>query len=142
MAKNVKQSGRAVSMPAGLLLGAIISIVWTILGAMGLAKMIDNETLGENMVGYGAVIILISAAFIGALVADRRIKHRHILVCGISAGIYYLLLLSITALFFGGQYKGMGVTGLLVLAGSTAALLLGKGKGSGKKKKSYKNHHR
>jgi hypothetical protein len=37
---------------------------------------------------------------------------------------YYLTLLAMTALFFGGQYQGMGVTLGLVLAGAGTATLL------------------
>ena len=37
----------------------------------------------------------------------------------------YLLLLSIAALFFGGQYEGMGVTAFVILGGCLAVVLLG-----------------
>jgi dolichol kinase len=46
-------------------------------------------------------------------------------VCLISGMIYFCVLLSITALCFGGQYQGIGVTGLVVLCGSCCAGLMG-----------------
>ena len=36
-------------------------------------------------------------------------------MCLAAGGGYYLCLLAITALFFGGQYQGVGVTALMVL---------------------------
>ena len=51
--------------------------------------------------------------------------------------VYFVTLLAITALFFGGQYEAVGVTGLLVFGASTAVGLLktqGGKLGSGKKK--------
>ena len=127
-----------MSMPAGLAIGAAISIGWTILWAAVLAKLIDTEALDENAVGYGAMLILLTASFIGALLSGGRIKRQRVLVSMASGGIYYLVLIGITALFFGGQYTGMGVTALLVLAGSTCAMLLAAGERGGKKRKPIK----
>lgn len=141
MVKNKKSTGRAMSMPGGLAMGVGIGMVWTLAAAIVLAKMIDNEIIKEASIGYGAVVILITASFIAAFIACKRIKRQRAMVCGLAACLYYCILLAITALFFGGQYTGMGVTGLVILAGSTAAMFLGKGEGSGRKRKGHKIPH-
>jgi hypothetical protein len=41
-----------------------------------------------------------------------------------------LMLVALTALFFGGQYTGIWVTMLLILGGSGTTALLGMGKGN------------
>jgi hypothetical protein len=63
------------------------------------------------------IVILLSAA-LGAFVAQQLVKHRKIVVCLASGAVYYVLLMATTALFFGGQYQGMGVTFGMVLAGT------------------------
>ncbi len=137
MVMNRKVTGRAMSMPVGIAVGMAVSLLVTLAGALVLGWLIDNETMGINSIGYGAMIILLSASFLGALTAKTRIKHRALVVCLISGAGYYLSLLAITALFFGGQYQGMGVTFGLVLAGAVTAGLL-----SIKKKKSITKGYR
>lgn len=125
MVANRKVTGTAKSMPGGLALGWAISFGFTILGAMVFASLISKELLREDMIGYCAMVILLVASMLGAAVSVGAIKRRRAYVCGLSGMIYYATLLSMTALFFGGQYQGMGVTALLVLAGVGMVLLLG-----------------
>ena len=137
MAMNRKVSGTATSVPAGLAIGAGISMGITILLAMIAATMADREILAEQSIGYAAMIILLAASIAGAAIAVGKIKRQKLLVCLASGGIYYLMLLSITALFFGGQYTGMGVTGLVILGGCGTVVLAGMGQGGrqGRKRK-------
>lgn len=124
MVINQKVTGRAMSMPAGIAVGILVSLFITLAGAFLLGWLIDRETMTVNNIGYGSMVILLSASALGAMVAKNRIKHRALVVCLLSGTGYYLALLSITALFFGGQFQGMGVTLALVLAGAGGAGLL------------------
>jgi hypothetical protein len=137
MGMNQKVTGRAMSMPAGIALGIVISLTVTLIGAFLLGWLIDNQTLEVNSIGYGSMVILLSASALGSLAAKSLIKHRLLVVCLISGTGYYLSLLAITALFFGGRYQGMGVTLVMVLAGAGTAGLL-----SMKKKKSITKGYR
>lgn len=131
---NRKPTGRAMSMPGGLALGAGVSLVLTILLEVALTWMVMNGKLAMEMVGYGIMVQLLATSWLGAAVAMHRIKHRKMLVCMLSGLIYLLTLLCITAMFFGGQYEGIPVTALLVLGGSLAAGLVGAGKRGGGRK--------
>ena len=136
MVMNQKPSGRASSMPMGVLTGLAVSLSVTILLAAISAKLIDIQWIGEKDIGYCAMVILIAAPFAGAKSAQKRIKRQQLMVCGISAGLYFLMLLGITALFFGGQYEAVSVTLLLILAGAALTLLTGNGKHrAGKRRK-------
>lgn len=138
MVSNQKVTGKAMSLPAGLALGGIISLSVTILGAVIAGKMIDGEVMAQNAVGYAAMVILLLAALLGAVTASGNIKRQKMAVCIGSGVVYYGTLLAITALFFGGQYQGMGVTALMILAGCGLAILYevkAEGKGSRKRKK-------
>lgn len=125
MILSKKPTGRASSMPAGLAMGGLCSLAVTFVGASILAKLIDGNTLPESSIGYGIMVILILASFFGAMLAFHKIKRQRAVVCMASGVILYLVLLGMTALFFGGQYSGVGVTALLILCGSGLAVLLG-----------------
>lgn len=134
MTANKKVTGKASSIPGGLASGGIVSIAITVAGAMGAAWLIGNEKLQENQIGYCSMFILLASSFLGAKTAAAKIKHRILYMSILSGVIYYAVLLAITAIFFGGQYQAMGVTGLLVLAGSACgALISPKGKRGGRK---------
>ena len=133
MMVNTRPTGRAMTLPGGLAVGLGVSVFVTIAATLILTKLVIGERMQMQNIGYGILILLIAASFLGAMVAQGRVKHRRLLVCILSGVVYYCVLLGSTALFFGGQYSAVGVTGLLVLAGSGAAALLEAGKGSGRK---------
>lgn len=141
MVVDKKPTGRASSMPGGLAIGAAISLVVTILLAAMLAKLIEGQTIAEENMGYGVMVILLAASFLGAMASYGKIKRQRVIVCLLSGALYFGILLSITALFFGGQYEAVGVTGLLVLCGSGAAALLGlHGNSKGRRRKIKVGH--
>ena len=138
MVVNRKPTGRAMSIPAGLAVGGICSLSMTLLLTAVLAKLIETEAVGEENIGYGVMVILVLSAFIGALAAFGRVKRQRMLVCGASGLVYFGILMSMTALFFGGQYSSVGLTALLVILGCMAAGLLGLWQGRGGKRKKIK----
>ncbi len=135
MVANQKVSGRASSLPAGLALGGILSLLLTIILAVVTAKLVDVGSLPENNVGYAALLILLLASALGSAVAVGKIKRRRLLVCLASGAVYYGELLAMTALFFGGRYTGMGVTALVVSGGMGLVCLAGMRQGRGQRKR-------
>ena len=141
MAVN-RNTGRAMSLPAGLAVGAGCSLAMTLGLTAVLAKLVEAETIPVEKIGYGIMVLLVTSSFAGAMVSFGRIKRQRLLVCGVSGVIYFAVLMSVTALFFGGQYSAVGVTALLVLAGSAAAALLGLRQGRGAKRTKIRVPHR
>lgn len=125
MVVNQKVTGTASTMPGGLALGAAVSLLVTLFGSVLSAWLVARESIPESGIGYCAMVILLLAGIAGSAVAVERIKRRRMLVCMLSGGIYYACLLGMTALFFGGQYQGMGVTALMVFCGVMLVLLAG-----------------
>ena len=76
MAVNQKITGRTMSVPAGLAFGAVISMSVTILAAAVLAKLVDMETLAWESIGYGIMVLLMLASFLGASASYFRIKRQ------------------------------------------------------------------
>lgn len=125
MIATKKPTGRASSMGAGLAIGGLSGLIITLFGSAILAKLIDANVFSESSIGYGIMVILLLASFLGSLLAYGKIGRQRLLVCMTTGLIQFLLLLSMTALFFGGQYSGVGVTALLILCGSALAAFLG-----------------
>jgi len=137
MVTNQKGSGRAASIPVSTAFGVLAAVVWTWVTAMITAKMIEIESIDESMIGYCSMGILLTSGMIGSWIAYKKAKHHRIQVSALTAAGYYLSLLAITALFFDGQYTGMGVTALLIAGGSMAYALLGSGNRGSRNKKTY-----
>lgn len=119
-----QRSGRASSIPAGLGAGAVVSVLVTMVGTAVLAKLLDQETIRWEAVGYGILFMVMLSAMLGGITAMKKIKRQPGIVCLLSGFVYWGILLSITALFFGGQYEAVGVTLLLIAGGSGCAFLL------------------
>lgn len=142
MVVNQKVTGKSSSMPAGLAMGGLTSLVITLVLAAVIAKLVDSEALAEENIGYGTMLLLLAASSMGALVSVSKIKRQRLLVCLLSGTVYLGALLSITALFFGGQYEAVGVTALLVMGGSMVTGLLGLREKRGGKRQRIKIRHR
>lgn len=119
-----KTTGTASSIPVGLALGVFVSLLATFAGSALTAWMINNEMIGEESVGYAAIFILVIAAILGALVSVWRIKRLRLQMCMLTGALYFLSLLAITALFFGGQYQGVGTSAIAIVAGCTVVAFI------------------
>jgi putative membrane protein (TIGR04086 family) len=113
-----KATGRAMSLPVGIAAGGIVGYLLTLILSGLLAWLMHSERIALENIGYGSMIVILLSAALGAFAAQRLVKHRKIIVCIASGAVCYVLLLATTALFFGGQYQGMGVTFGMVLAGA------------------------
>ena len=122
-----KLTAKAMSIPAGLALGITVALAVTVIGSGAAAWLILRGILGEETSGYCAMAILLLASMAGAAVSAGTIQRLRAQMCLAAGGGYYLCLIAITALFFGGQYRGMGVTALMVLCGAVLVILLAPG---------------
>ena len=130
--KTKRTGGHTMTMPGGALFGAALAMAWTLMAAAFVGWLLHSERILESGIGYGSMGILLSASMLGAAVAQRKVQRQRLLAAAGAGGIYFLMLLGLTALFFGGQYTGFGVTALLVMGGSlVTALLAGRQKRGG-----------
>ena len=122
-----KNTGRASSIPAGLAWGIGAALAITVLGSGGAAWLVLGGRLPAEWIGYCAMVILALSSGCGAAVAISKIQRLRAQMGLAAGGLYYLCLVIATALFFGGQYRGMGVTALMVLCGCDVVILLSPG---------------
>ena len=139
---GTKQTGRAVSMPRGLLTGLMYAFLVILIGCLITAKLIDTEIIHQNQIGYAVMVILLTAAWTDGTVSYHRIKRQKLLVSILSGTCLYCLLLSITAVIFGGQYDGAGETALLILCGSLLSVILKPNRKTGRKVRKLKIQNR
>ena len=124
-------TGKTSSVPAGLAMGAGISMGITALGTVLLSVLMDREVVDWKGTGYLIMVMILAAAFSGASVAYARIRHQKLLICLMSGMLYFALLLMLTLLFFGGKFEALGETALLAAGGSMCAAMAGsRGKSS------------
>lgn len=135
MVRNKKVTGTSKSIPVGICIGTAVALMTTVIGTLISAWLISKEKIGEESIGYCAMIILLISSMLGSYTAQEAVKHKRVIMCAAAAAGYYVSLLAITAMFFGGQYQGMGVTALVVAAG-TGVIILSKlaGGESGRRK--------
>lgn len=131
--KNRTVRNTATSVPFGLAMGLAFSLIMTIVGAGITALLVHKEIIPESCIGYGSVVTLIISSIAGALLSVKKIKRLRLQISLASGACYYLLLLCMTALLFGGQYEGMGITALVVLGSCFAVAIVGLGGGQKKK---------
>ena len=127
MTINAKVTGTATTIPMGLTLAALVSLGITAALSALTAWLILGGALRENAVGYCAMGILLLSSAAGALTAINRIKRLRFQMGAASGAVYFICLIIITALFFGGIYDGVGVTALMILCGCGLVILLGNG---------------
>lgn len=121
MAIRKPQNGRATSTVRGLMTGLAVELIVTLTAAVILAKTIEKEILAWENIGYAIIPILIFASFIGAYTACQRIKRQKLIVSMLSGLLYWITLLCVTALFYGGKYEAVAVTAAFILAGCSIA---------------------
>lgn len=132
MRVNRKPTGTAVSIPKGLMLGALAAATVTLLGTFLAAWVIEKGFVKWENVGYAVLVILLLSSWTGAVIAVHKVKRQKIMISMASGCIYLCLLFISAAMFFGGQFSGVGETALVILCGSVLGIFTGN---SGKQKR-------
>ena len=117
------------TLAGSLALGAGMCMVVTLLLTAVSAALVSAGTLQESATGYIAMIILFLGALAGAAAGGSKRQEKRLYVCLLIAAVYLGMLLALTAAFFGGQYRGVGVASLVLLSGAFVGAMAGQGKG-------------
>ena len=122
-------------IPKAIATGTIVGVISTLIFAALGAYAMDAEIIGEGSYGYISIVTLFISSFVGAMIAIGVSKKKKLPVCLLVGGVYFLSLVSITALFYDGMYKGMGETMLVIAASVISVALLGLSAGNKAKSK-------
>lgn len=126
-------------MKGSFLYAALIGVGVCVFSALALCLLLSvlilKETVPEANTRVMVHGITAISSFIGAAVAVYIAGSKRLLVCIGTGAIYFLLLLSGTALCFGGQYGGILSALLMTLCGTGVAVLIGLRKGNSRHKR-------
>ncbi len=141
MVRNHKVTGTATPMALGLAIGVGTALLILGISAMVITWLALGERMPVSAIGYGVMVAHLLAVCIGGVIASNAIKHRKVFVCLIVGCVYFLCLIGCTAMFFGGQYQGMGVTALVIAGASgLTGLLMSRCNNDGNRRyKKYRN---
>jgi len=117
-------SGKAVSVPYGLGISLLMNILVTSIAILVLTALVGHKIIEWDYIGYYIMVMLLISSFLGAKAALLSIKTQPLLITGMAGILFWMYLLCITALFFGGNYSSVFETALLTIGGSITAALL------------------
>lgn len=124
MSTTKLQTGKASSIPGGLIAAASVSVMTTLILSAAIAYLLNKEIVTWSQSGYLIMAMLFLASFLGGKTAYSRIKRQRIVVALMSGLLFFGVLLAIAALFFGGQMDAVLETAGIIGAGcGTSALL-------------------
>lgn len=113
-----------MSVPGGLLTAGMISMGITVTISLIIANQLNTERITWEQAGYWIMGMLFLASFSGATSAYCTIKRQRLTVSVMSGTVYWVLLLCVTALFFGGNYEAVPETAAIIIAGSGCAAMV------------------
>lgn len=119
-----KAKGTATAIPIGVLWGAIISLLMTIISALMLTWLTLNGITDQEKLGYSIMVSILLATMIGSFVSSTLVKRRKLLICWVTGMAYYITLLEINALLLGRNFQGVIAEGLLITEGSLISGIL------------------
>lgn len=123
MTAGQRTQGKVRSVPVSMLLSVGGELPLMIILCWVLAKLIDTELIPETTLPYGVWGILLISSFTGAQIACKRVGKYKLLCCLLSGCVFMGSLLSMTALFFEGQYDAVGGTVSAILLGCLLGIL-------------------
>ena len=130
-----KDKGLPEALGFGLIAGAAVTLIGTGL----LAYLVGNGTVEIKSITPFCVVIQLLASALTGVVSYGIMKRQRILVCGLSALCYFVLLIGMVSLVFDGQYQSVGAGALAVMGGGVLSILPGFiQRGSGGKKVKFK----
>lgn len=139
MVRNHLATGRAMPMFLGIALGLIVAMGTMIVAAAVIAWLTLSGKMPLTALGYVIMVVHGIAVSLGGCAACGTIKRRKMMVCWIIGGGYLMCLIGCTALFFGGQYQGVPVAAIVILATSALAGWIAT-RGDNAKIKGYKKY--
>ena len=136
MVTGKKTFGKAKPMVVGLAVGVGAALLITLLFAVVVTQLVLGEKIGEGTIGYWTGVMLPLSTGVGAWIAVCLVKSKKMQTCLLTAAVYFLCLLGINALFFGGQFQGVVVSVVMILLGAaTTGIIAAKGERKGHNKR-------
>lgn len=119
-----KEYRNTMSIPAAVGVGTVISTIVMLIGAIVITLLISNELISDQSMDYGVLALTMLSAILGCSVSNVVAKRRLLIVSVCTAVTFLLVLISITAIFYGGQYSAIPVMAQVILGGGVSSVLI------------------
>ena len=107
-----------------IVIGVVLAVVMSILSAALGAVFMDNESIQLGAIPYISYAAWVVSSFLCAYFSGRAGEGKWLLRSGIATGIYYIIMVSIGILIFGGATGDMIYGFLAGLVGFIGAVLI------------------
>lgn len=107
------------------ILGSLAGILFLTISAAMLSALILNGSIPERRMKYFVLALIVISVFLGTVIGRKGAEEYRKTVCIITGITIFCFMLLVTAILFGGEYTGVGETGLLILCGCTLPLFVG-----------------
>ena len=134
--KKVQIKERSIIFASSL--GTAIALCASIIFSLTIPIIILNGTIRDNEIQIIVPIIQFISSFLGIFAATKFVKENKLLVMGVSAGMYLLVLICVALLFFDGLSTKVVTGPIAILAGVVSAAMIvckKKKRGRGKRAK-------
>ena len=142
MSFKKKQSVRSGDPAAAIAIGAVAALILSIALCAVITGVVSSGNTDIQSVGIWIYAVQGVCCFLGAMAGAIVAAGKRMQVCLLTALAYFLCLLAMTALLFGGQYSGVIMSAMMVMLGGLAAGLLGIRTKKGMKIKGIKRSYR
>ncbi len=126
--KNSKINMSSKSVPVAIGIGAAVSLEATLIISAIVAMLIASGKLSPQVTDYAVMIMIMASSLVGTLVSTSRVKSKKLIISVMTAAVYFIVLLCITALLFDGMYQGIPATAMVVFGGGLINVLLPAGR--------------
>lgn len=118
MKRNQKMG---TSTPIAIGIGLLLSLVITLFAAALIAMMIIGERMEPENIYIGSAATLLLASFVGAFYVVLTKGEKRLLFSAVSGGVYFLVLVCTTLIFFDGMISNAWQVLILIIGGSVSA---------------------
>ena len=126
MHQKLTMKKRKNNFGRNMICGVAVSLLTMVVSIAIFAALIQSETITVGWCGYCAVGIHLMSIIIGVCVALKGEKRNAIWISLMLAIMYCAVLITMTALVFGGQYCGISATVCVILTGCLIPIIMGK----------------
>ena len=110
-----KQISNGEKLLKTIAVGVCVSMISMLIATFILSMLVHHERISVNGFKYGMMVILMVSGLLGSCTAIKRYGEKRVCIGALAGLAYGVVLLGMTALFFGGRYQRTMATLFLLL---------------------------
>lgn len=119
-----RAAARNNTVIASVAVGVIAGMLTVILLSLLLTSLVVNGSIGEDKTGAYISVIRSFGCFTGCMLSTAFAKKQYLLVTGLTAAAYLVVLLAVGIVFYDGSFVHFGNGLLMTVIGCAAACMI------------------